>query len=181
MLVTRRYDRESAVLYARTWALGRNPLFLNFTGIGGDCTNFISQCVLAGSCAMNYTPTFGWYYITAEDRTPSWTGVDYFYNFMTENQGVGPYATLTTERYVLPGDVVQLGQRGGDFYHTLLITGFRGRIPLVCAHSDDALDRRLDSYVYDQSRFLHIERIRVDLDAPQDRNCLPGLLSGEAL
>ena len=48
------YDEaERAVAYARRWALDRNPLFVDFTGQGGNCTNFVSQCVLAGSCVMN--------------------------------------------------------------------------------------------------------------------------------
>ena len=65
------YDRQRAVAYARRWAYSRNPLFYNFTGIGGDCTNFISQCLLAGCCVMNCTPTFGWYYRNASDRAPA--------------------------------------------------------------------------------------------------------------
>ncbi|HIS96851.1 MAG TPA: amidase domain-containing protein, partial [Candidatus Scatomorpha pullistercoris] len=77
------YDRQRAVAYARRWAYSRNPLFYNFTGIGGDCTNFISQCLLAGCCVMNCTPTFGWYYRNASDRAPAWTGVQYLYNFLT--------------------------------------------------------------------------------------------------
>ena len=36
MLLTRQYDRVRAVTYAETWALARNPLFINFTGQGGD-------------------------------------------------------------------------------------------------------------------------------------------------
>ena len=47
MLLTRQYDRVRAVTYAETWALARNPLFINFTGQGGDCTNFASQALLA--------------------------------------------------------------------------------------------------------------------------------------
>lgn len=33
------YDREAAVAYAHRWAMGRNPAYLDFHGIGGDCTN----------------------------------------------------------------------------------------------------------------------------------------------
>ena len=36
MLLTRPYFRERAVEYARRWALSRNPLFIDFTGVGGD-------------------------------------------------------------------------------------------------------------------------------------------------
>ena len=82
MLVTKPYNRDRAVEYARRWALSRNPLFINFAGIGGDCTNFVSQCVLAGSCTMNFTRDFGWYYISSSDRAPAWAGVEYFYDFM---------------------------------------------------------------------------------------------------
>ena len=92
MLVTGTYRRERAVEYARRWAFARNPLFSDYTGIGGDCTNFVSQCLYAGGCQMNFTPVFGWYYISPEDRTASFSGVEYFYNFMTSNEGVGPFA-----------------------------------------------------------------------------------------
>ena len=50
------YDREAAVEYANKWAYGRNPRFYDFSQLGGDCTNFASQCIYAGSGIMNYTP-----------------------------------------------------------------------------------------------------------------------------
>ena len=86
------YDRTSAYEYAKKWAFGRNPAFYDFSRIGGDCTNFASQCIYAGAGIMNYTPTFGWFYKSANDRTPSWTGVEYLYNFLVNNEGAGPFA-----------------------------------------------------------------------------------------
>ena len=91
MLATKDYDRERAVLYARRWARARNPLFYNFTGIGGDCTNFVSQSILAGSCVMNFTPDFGWYYVSSNDRAPAWTDVDFLFDFLINNKGNGPF------------------------------------------------------------------------------------------
>mgnify|MGYP002522254950 CR=1 FL=1 len=70
MLLTKPYDAARAVEYARRWALSRNPLFVDFTGRGGNCTNFVSQCVLAGSCVMNRTPDYGGYYESDADRLP---------------------------------------------------------------------------------------------------------------
>ena len=67
------YDRSAAVLYAHQWAYGRNPAFYDYENVGGDCTNFASQCVFAGSGVMNFTPDFGWYYIDANQKSPSWT------------------------------------------------------------------------------------------------------------
>ncbi len=55
------YRREAALQYAERWALGRNPRYLDFEKLGGDCTNFASQCIYTGSGGMNYTPVMGWY------------------------------------------------------------------------------------------------------------------------
>ncbi|MDE5667595.1 MAG: amidase domain-containing protein, partial [Clostridia bacterium] len=76
------YDRQAAYEYAKKWAFSRNPAFYDFSKIGGDCTNFASQCIYAGAKIMNFTPTFGWFYRSANDRTPSWTGVQFLYNFL---------------------------------------------------------------------------------------------------
>ena len=67
------YDRKAAVLYAHAWAYGRNPAFYDYEQVGGDCTNFASQCIFAGCGIMNFTPTYGWYYITANQKAPAWT------------------------------------------------------------------------------------------------------------
>ena len=103
------YNRTAAVQYARRWAYGRNPAFYDYEHIGGDCTNFASQCVYAGSGVMNYTKDLGWYYINANNKAPAWTGVAYFYNFMTRTaESVGPVAQAASIEQLLPGDVVQL-------------------------------------------------------------------------
>ena len=84
------YNRNAAVDYARIWALGRNPSYYNFDDVGGDCTNFVSQCIYAGAQAMNYTSVLGWYYRSSYDRTASWSGVEYLYKFLVNNMGLGP-------------------------------------------------------------------------------------------
>jgi len=77
------YNRDVAVSYARKWAYSRNPTYYDFEKIGGDCTNFASQCIYAGSKIMNYTSVVGWYYRSASDRSASWTGVEYLFKFLT--------------------------------------------------------------------------------------------------
>lgn len=47
------YNREAAVKYAVEWAYRRNQEYYDFEQIGGDCTNFVSQCILAGTGVMN--------------------------------------------------------------------------------------------------------------------------------
>lgn len=153
------YDREAAVRYARTWALGRNPAYYDFERIGGDCTNFASQCIYAGAGVMNFTPVTGWYYRSVNDRAAAWTGVEYLYRFLTGNRSVGPHARIVPQNEAMPGDIVQLGTRSGRFYHSPVIVATRPQI-LVAAHTYDALDRPLSSYSYEVARFLHIDGVR---------------------
>ena len=182
MIIVKPYLRDRAVTYARTWALDRNPLFLNFTGRGGDCTNFASQCLLAGSCTMDFTPDFGWYYISPDDRAPAWTSVEYFYDFMTEqpnfaseNLGIGPFGREIRARELEVGDFIQLQNGMGDYYHTLVVTGFEPNDILICAHSDDALDRRLSTYNFASLRLIHIDGVRAEIP---DDTCYQNLLDG---
>ncbi len=164
-MIATEYNRIAAVRYARRWAFRRNPIYYNFDDLGGDCTNFVSQCVYAGAGVMNFTPDTGWYYISPDLRAPAWTSVRFFYEFMTTNEGVGPYGYEADISELLPGDVVQLAyNEENTFEHTLLVVGVgRNKNPqniLLAAHSNDAFGRRLSSYNYINARFIHIEGVR---------------------
>ena len=155
------YNREAAVAYAHTWAYRRNPAYFDFSGIGGDCTNFASQCIYAGAGVMNFTPLYGWFYRTANDRTPSWTGVQYLYDFLTRNLGAGPFATEVSLSQLEPGDVVQLAiDREDRYQHTPVVVRIDGEPSLtnvlVAAHSNDVDYRPLSTYNIRKLRCLHI-------------------------
>ena len=158
------YDRDAAVTYAHTWAYRRNLAFYDFSPIGGDCTNFASQCIYAGAGIMNFTPTYGWYYRSANDRTPSWTGVQYLYDFLTQNLGPGPFATEVSLSGLEPGDVVQLAiDQDIRYQHTPVVV--RVDSPtltgvLVAAHSNDVDFRPLSTYQIRKLRCLHIDGVR---------------------
>ena len=158
------YNRAAAVAYAHRWAFDRNPRFYDYTELGGDCTNFTSQCIYAGAGIMNYTPVYGWYYIDANNKSPSWTGVPFLYQFITGNSGVGPFAQKVPIEGVLPGDFLQLGDGTGRFYHSPFIVAVGspatpGNI-LVATHTYDSDNRPLSTYTYQAVRFLHIMGVR---------------------
>ena len=113
---------------------------------------------------MNFTPDFGWYYISPEDRAPAWAGVPYFWDFMTRTEpSVGPWGMSTTQNFIRPGDFVQLRftESGDIFAHTPVVVSV-GSPPnlsniLVAAHSNDVDNRPLDTYEnVEEIRFLHI-------------------------
>ena len=157
------YNRIAAISYAHRWAYRRNPAYYDYGNLGGDCTNFASQCLYQGVKVMNYTPTYGWYYIDANQKAPAWTGVPYFYNFMTRDEvSPGPFGTeVFMLDQLLPGDFVQLKFTGREvFSHTPIIVQM-GRPAtlentLIAAHSYDADYRPLSTYTFDDIRYIHI-------------------------
>ena len=177
MLVIKPYNRENAVAYAKKFAFSQNSQFANFAGIGGNCTNFVSQCIYAGSCEMNYKPVFGWYYISLDDRAPSWSGVEYFYNFIIENTDVGPFGRVATSDELENGDVIQLAKNDGGYYHTLLVVGFDGEDILVAAQTDNAYARPLSTYQYDYARYVKILGVRLESPDTTDA-CFERVMEG---
>lgn len=156
----KRYNRDFAVSYARRWAMERNKAYYDFETIGGDCTNFASQCIYAGAKVMNFTRNTGWYYLSLSNRAPAWTGVEYLHKFLVTNKSAGPFGHLVSADNAEPGDIVQLGTENGNFYHSPVITETYPEI-LVAAHTYNALDRPLSSYDYATARFIHIDGVRV--------------------
>jgi len=155
------YDREAAVSYAHKWAYRRNPNYYDYEGLGGDCTNFASQCLYAGTGVMNFIPVYGWYYIDANRKAPAWTGVPFFFNFLTRKEtSPGPFGLEENLYSLLPGDFVQLQFNAGRYGHTPIIVEV-GDPPslsniLVAAHSQDVDYRPLDTYTFQGLRFIHI-------------------------
>ena len=154
------YNRAGALEYAKTWSLKRNPDYLNFESLGGDCTNFASQCIFSGSKVMNFAPVTGWYYISSYNRTASWSGVEFLFNFLTSNKAAGPHAVETDADSIEIGDIVQLGNENNHFYHSPVVVGITAQDILLSAHTFDTFMKPLSTYVYSTVRYLHIEGVR---------------------
>lgn len=161
------YNRDAVISYAHRWAYKRNPKFYDFSNIGGDCTNFASQCIYAGCEAMNFTPTYGWYYVDLNNRAPAWTSVKYLHQFLVNNKGIGPFGKEVSIDMVEKGDIVQLIIDKNDFQHTPVITSVGSESNrtfddiIIAAHSYDCDRRPLSTYDIKAVRFIHIEGIYV--------------------
>lgn len=160
------YDRERALEYANYWAFRRNPDFYAFDDIGGDCTNFVSQCMYYANGVMNFTPDTGWYYVNLNDRAPAWTSVVYLYRFLTTNQGPGPFGREVPLEAVEIGDIVQFVLEKPDYSHTVIVTSVptEGAVTpeniLVASHDYNANCRQMATYSYRQVRAIHIDGVR---------------------
>lgn len=160
----KQYDRQKAIEYAKKWAYSRNPKYYNFDSVGGDCTSFVSQCIYAGCSVMNYNK-YGWYYNNGNDKSASWSGVEYLYNFLINNNGVGPYSKEVNLENIQIGDIAQLSFDGDKFSHTLIIVDKLSPTSLsntfVSTHTFDSYGRSIASYNFKKIRYLQIKGARI--------------------
>ena len=161
---TKVYDKKSAILYAKKWALSRNPKYYNFDNVGGDCTSFISQCLYAGSKKMNYSKINGWYYNNGYDKSPSWSGVEFLHDFLINNKSFGPHGIEVTSNEILPGDIAQLSFDGNIFGHSLFIIEVNSpslNDIVIATHTFDTLGKKIGEYNFSKVRFIHIQNVGI--------------------
>ena len=108
---------------------------------------------------MNYSKRNGWYYINGNDKSPSWTGVEFLYNFLIKNKGAGPYGKVAPIGKLEIGDVIQLSFDGNQYSHSLIViqNGINLHDTLIAAHTFDTFGKRVSDYNYAKHRCIHIE------------------------
>lgn len=156
------YDRKQVYNYAKRWAFDRNPAYYNFDSIGGDCTNFASQCIFAGASVMNFSSNNGWYYSNGNSKSPSWTGVEFLYRFITTNNSVGPFGKVVTFDKIELGDLIQLSFDGHKFSHSLIVVQENINFNLIgiASHTFDSFNKKIFEYSFKNIRFIHISGVR---------------------
>ena len=161
-----KYNRNLAVDYALKFALEKNPAFFDYTTQGGNCTNYISQCIYSGAPKMQVSPN-GWYYFSPSNTSVSWANVEPLFNFLTSNQGEGPFAKKSQLEMAEAGDVIQLKFAGKNvFSHALIITKITSPTPsgiYVCANTRDVKNVPLSFYRFEEFRLIHILGFRTTI------------------
>ena len=112
---------------------------------------------------MNYTKDIGWYYINGNNKSPSWTGVEFLHKFLVNNRGIGPYGKEITQSDVKLGDVVQLSVDGQKFGHTLIIINADNKSLegiKIASHTFDNYGKSIAEYTFQKVRFIQIEGVR---------------------
>ena len=159
-----RYSRSAAAAYARKWAMTDNPTYGRIEP--NDCTNFVSQALLAGgwgmvggSCDDRKDKNVWWFkpmdcrwvgmrpWESEVKASFSWGGAQNLYWFMRES---GRGAEVSDPMDLEIGDVLQMDMGPGHYNagrigHSMIVTDKSASELFVSYHEDHHLDEPLSA------------------------------------
>ncbi len=172
------YDRDMAVRYALAYAYVPNPAYLHFASYGdggGDCTNFISQCLAAGGAPFDYMPDYPWWYksngsinVSDDKWSLSWAVANSLYWCLKirgkKNIKGLKGIEISDVNSLQSGDIIQYENARGNIYHSAIITGFIKDVsgqnaPLITQHTYNAANIY---YIKPAAHRAHFMKIIVD-------------------
>ena len=192
---THPYNRSGAVVYAHRWATAappyNHPPYDDFTNLGGDCTNFVSQAIHEGGnapmvyysdCGENCVGTLGWFYVDVNHRANAWNNVTALHDFINQylvwpRPGIddpdgpgGPEGCDVSKDSAHHGDIIQYEWEGGAVWdHSVIIVdsldmGNGDMYHLVAGHTPDVDNYPFNLFNYgDASKIYRFIRIeRID-------------------
>lgn len=140
------YSSAKAVAYAHKYSDHYNPNYKKFASSGGDCCNFVSQCLKAGGFPM----TKSWYYKNGSDYSSSWINCRYLLPYLKNTAYNYDYfkasyyrkhsRNITKSMKLNDGDVVFVCTSAGVYdlpYHALFVTSANDYEIRCASHTDD--------------------------------------------
>jgi hypothetical protein len=152
------YSYSDAVFYAEKYYKNYNSNYSDWNSAGGDCANFISQCLYAGGKSMAGTPGTkvaaenfaNWFSKgttqNVKNVSSTWRGADAFRNYWQSN--ATSYKKFTSVdnssfSYGYNGDAVSLLNSNGRAYHTMIIVGYSSPDFILAAHTGSTKSAKL--------------------------------------
>jgi len=155
------YDSAAAVAYAEQWWNGRNPHYNDYNESGGDCANFVSQCLIAGGLDLTVCDTCTW--IDSKGCLPRCRDlhtylVDYLH-LTWETRSKGQVEPI----WFLPGDPAIFGYSDAHprTHAVFAVTGDATHYATCNAHSDNAHHVNITQFYtanpsFDRCTYYHI-------------------------
>ena len=167
------YDREAAVEYAHKYHDSWNSEYYEYSG--GDCANFVSQCLVAGGIAMNdvwYSVkkaatnfwNFNWLkklfhpkYEYDWDISESWRLAAPQYEYLKNSGLVRDEITIKPEDdmqkliedyNIQIGDIMYFADSDGEPNHAVIITKIEEGMIYYSAHTESRMDQAV-SYAFE--------------------------------
>ncbi len=131
-------DRFSGAAADDEYGFSYNSSYPNFNFMGGDCTNYISQTLIAGGFKRNGA----WNY-TMFSGSRAWCNAQGFKEYLLYSGRAsliakGSYKDVYKLAYkLLPGDIISY-EEAGKIVHSAIVTGLDSKgYPLVNTHTTD--------------------------------------------
>jgi Putative amidase domain len=155
LLAQNSLNRQAIVQYIYYYALTPNKNYRDYSlegNRGGDCTNFVSQALLAGGWGRlngGHRETTSWWYsggILPPYASWTWTSADYFFKFINSRpraKAIGRIADL------VPGDVISVDfnpSAGDGIDHTMLVSKKTTSGIFLAYHTNNTLDKSFTEF-----------------------------------
>ncbi len=156
------YNGYAARDYALQYAINPNPAYRYFDL---DCTNFVSQALLAGGWTetgkYNYASNYAWYYDwgTRPGYSNTWTVANNLYYFLSYSYRAYPVglAHKPWYNYFSVGDIVQIDYtKDGSWDHSMIVTAISVNDMYMTYHTSNTKDKSLNQIMaeYPNAGFL---------------------------
>jgi len=110
------WDHAAAVAYARTWCYSRNTeRYHDYSSQGGDCANFVSQCLIAGGLDLSTGVHDSWGCIPSCDNLNA-----FLKSLGVESQTLYPSSTPKEPIWFVAGDVAIFGRGSDPWAHAVI-------------------------------------------------------------
>ena len=164
------YDPLAAVNYADTWWNGRNSNYHDYSSSGGDCANFVSQCLIAGGLDLSVCGSCTW--IDDKGCLPRCRDlhtylVDYLHATW-ETRSRGQVEPL----WFVPGDPAIFGYSDSHplAHAVFAVTGDASHYATCNAHTSDQYHRTFqwffDNDIFDRCTYYHIPNTAESIITP---------------
>lgn len=166
---TANYSYSNALSYAEKYYKNYNKNYPDWSSSGGDCANFVSQCLYAGGKAMKGIPgnsssaeSFSnWFSSGTSQNTKNvsstWRGADAFkWYWMDHSESYKKFTAVdsTSWNYGYTGDAISLLNSNGRAMHTMLITGYNNPDFILSAHTSSTNSASLKSKIKGYDSFI---------------------------
>ncbi|MHA1339497.1 MAG: glycosyl hydrolase family 18 protein [Promethearchaeota archaeon] len=147
-----KYLRQAAYGYAKKWYSGRNPHYKDYSSSGGDCANFVSQCLIAGGLSLYKGTNGSGYGVYPDVDRPSLESngsipfCDYLNLHLRNYQNTSVSYVENTNASIPSeidiGDVIIFGDKTGDKYKHAMIIVWKNTTDVgLAGHSSDVWNR----------------------------------------
>jgi len=164
-----KYNRVAAMNYAIKYALVPNKDYKYFQSInedGGDCTNFVSQCLKAGGALMDYNNVRPWWYDVKRGKASiCWAVAHSLFWYLKINLSINRNRIKGLEVDDISkleiGDLIFYENYNNIIFHAAIITSFTeasgNKEPLISQHTFNQLNETYKkSYNYKKVHFIKI-------------------------